>query len=228
MTGPGREPKQRLRSARGRSTGSQRWLARQLADPYVHRARAEGWRSRSAFKLLEIDDRHRLLRKNMRVIDLGCAPGGWSQVAAARGARVVGLDLLPVDPVEGVTFVEGDFLDEAVQARVLAELGGPADLVLSDMAASSTGQRAVDRLRAEGLAEAVLAFADRALRPRGALLLKLVKGAEARVLAAARRAFVRARLLRPPATRKESSEVYLHAEDFRGQPPDTDRPDTEA
>ena len=214
--GGARSQRVRVRTARGRPTSSTRWLSRQLNDPYVQRAREEGYRSRSAYKLIELDGRFGLLRPGARVVDLGAAPGGWSQVAAQRGCRVVALDVTGMDPVPGATVLRGDFLDEAVQARLLAELGGSADVVLSDMAASATGQRAVDRLRAEALGEATLDFALRVLAPGGACLIKLVRGGEAGLLPAARRDFATARLVRPPATRKESSEIYLLGQGFRG------------
>ena len=206
-----RQAKQRVKTARSRSNASTRWLQRQLNDPYVHRARAEGYRARSAFKLLEIDAKHGLLAKGRRVCDLGAAPGSWSQVCARHGLEVVGLDLLPIDAVAGCTFLEGDFRDEMVQDRLQAALGGPVDLVLSDMAADATGQRLVDRLRAEELAEAVLAFTDAVLAPGGDALVKLVRGAEPVARAAALERFAQALLVRPPATRKESSEIFLLA-----------------
>jgi 23S rRNA (uridine2552-2'-O)-methyltransferase len=206
-------------AGRGKRTDSStRWLRRQHADPYVQRARAEGYRSRSAYKLLEIDASAGLLRRGARVVDLGAAPGGWLQVATAKGCRVVGIDLLPVEPVAGATVLQGDALDPAEQARLRDALGGSADVVLSDMAASSTGTRAVDRLRAEALGEAVLAFAAEVLAPDGALVLKLVKGAESALVEQAKRSFRRTRLVRPPATRRESSEMYFVAQGFHGGP----------
>lgn len=211
MTGLRQRPR-----GRGRSVSSTRWLARQLNDPYVHKARREGYRSRSAYKLLEIDRRHGILRRGGRIVDLGCAPGGWTQVATRKGAKVVGIDLLPVEPIQGAELIQGDFLDSEVQDRLVAVLGGPADVVLSDLAASATGQRAVDRLRAEAIGEAVIAFAQRVLGPGGDLLIKLVRGAEARLQDEARPLFKSVRLLRPPATRKESSEIFLLARGFRG------------
>lgn len=212
----------RVRSAKGRPIGSTRWLERQLNDPYVHRARREGFRARSVYKLQEIDREVGLLRKGMRLVDLGAAPGSWSQYAAKRGCGVVALDLAEIQPIGGVDILQGDFLDPEVQRRIVERLSGPANLVLSDMAASSTGSRAVDRLRAEGLGEAVLDFAARVLAAGGSCLVKLVRGAEAPLQALARRSFRRVRLLRPPATRSESSEIFLLAEDFR--PPAIDGP----
>jgi 23S rRNA (uridine2552-2'-O)-methyltransferase len=205
----------RVRSAKGRSLASTRWLARQLNDPFVHRARREGFRARSVYKLEEIDRQQRLLRPGGRVVDLGAAPGSWSQYAARHGGRVVAVDIVPMRPIAGVDVVEGDFLDPAVQARIVERLGGPADLVLSDMAAAATGTRAVDRLRAEAIGEAVLDFAARVLAPGGACLVKLVRGAEAALQARARPAFRQVRLLRPAATRAESSEIFLLARERR-------------
>lgn len=210
--------KVRLKTARGRRSSSTRWLTRQLNDPYVHRARDAGYRSRAAFKLIEIDRKVHLLRRGMRVLDLGSAPGGWAQVAAARGARVVGVDLLEVAPVEGAVFLRGDVFDPALEERIEAALGGPAGLVLSDLAASATGQRAVDRLRAEGIGDLALELAGRFLAPGGAAVIKLVRGAENDVAARARERFARVRLVRPDATRKESSEIYLVATGYRGTP----------
>jgi 23S rRNA (uridine2552-2'-O)-methyltransferase len=200
-----------VKTAKRRSAASTAWLKRQLNDDYVHAAKAQGFRARSVFKLKEIDERFRLIRRGSRVIDLGAAPGSWAQYATGRGAEVVGVDLLPVAPIKDATIIEGDFLEPEIQDRITAALGGPADLVLSDIAASSTGQRAVDRLRAEGMGEAVLDFASRALRPDGTCLLKLVKGAEAALVPLAQRHFTGYRLLRPKATRSDSSEIYLLA-----------------
>lgn len=206
-----REAKQRVKTARSRSHASTLWLQRQLNDPYVHRARAEGFRARSAYKLAEIDAKHGLLQRGRRVCDLGCAPGSWSQVCARRGLEVVGLDLLPVDPIAGCVFVEGDFRVAEVRARLTEALGGRADLLLSDMAADATGQRLVDRLRAEELAEEVLVFADEVLAVGGDALIKLVKGAEPAARAVALPRFERVLIVRPPATRKDSSESFLLA-----------------
>lgn len=205
----GRATRVRVRTARGRAIGSTRWLERQLNDPYVQRAKQAGYRSRSAFKLEEIDAKHHLLKRGARVLDLGAAPGGWAQVAAARDCRVVAFDLLEVAPIAGVTVLQGDLFDPATPARLREALGGRADVVLSDIAAAATGQRAVDRLRAEAVAEAVLDLAAQLLAPGGATLIKLVRGAEQGVMAALKRDFAKARLVRPDATRKESSEIYL-------------------
>lgn len=208
----------RVRTAKGRPLASTRWLERQLNDPFVHRARREGFRARSVYKLEEIDREHGLLRPGARVLDLGAAPGSWSQYAARRGCRVLAVDLVPLPPIAGVEALAGDALDPAVQARIVERLGGPADVLLSDMAAASTGTRAVDRLRAEAIGEAVLELASRVLAPEGACLIKLVRGAEAALQARARPAFRQVRMLRPTATRSESSEIFLLALGHRPPP----------
>jgi 23S rRNA (uridine2552-2'-O)-methyltransferase len=208
---------ERVRTAKGRSTASQRWLARQLNDPYVAAARQQGWRSRAAFKLIELDDRFKLIRRGAKVVDLGVAPGGWSQVAVQRGARVVAVDLLAVDPIAGAVVLQGDFTDEAVQARLLAELGGKADLVLSDMAPNTTGHTATDHLRIVALAEEALEFALDALGEGGAFVAKVFQGgAERAMLERLKRHFGTVRHAKPPASRKESSELYVVAMGFRG------------
>lgn len=206
-----------VRTAKGRSTASQRWLARQLNDPYVAAARQQGWRSRAAFKLIELDDRFHLIRRGSRVADLGAAPGGWTQVAVRRGAaRVIGVDLLPVDPLAGATILEGDFTDPAVQDRLIVELGGKADLVLSDMAPNTTGHAATDHIRIVALAEAALDFAADALAEGGAFVAKVFQGgAEKAMLNRLKRHFASVRHAKPPASRKESSELYVVASGFR-------------
>lgn len=214
MTGP-RTIKTRVKTAAKRSLASTLWLERQLNDPFVLAARQQGYRARSAFKLEEVDRRYTLIRTGARVLDLGAAPGSWTQYAAQRGAKVAAIDLLPMQPVAGATILQGDFLDLALQARLAELLDGPADLLLSDVAASSTGQRGVDRLRAEGLAEAVMLYAGQAVRPGGNALIKLVKGAEATLVPLARELFKGYRLLKPAATRADSSEMYLLATDRR-------------
>jgi 23S rRNA (uridine2552-2'-O)-methyltransferase len=213
-----RATKARLRSSRGRGASSSRWLERHINDRFVQGARAAGYRSRAAYKLLEIDAKARLLRPGLRVIDLGSAPGGWAQVAAARGCRVTGIDLQAVDPIEGASLVQGDIFDPAAIAGLVELAGGPAGLVLSDLAASATGQRAVDRLRADGLAEAVLRLLPELLAPRGDLVLKLLRGVEAGIAADARRQFERVRLIRPAASRTGSSEIYLVGSGWRPAP----------
>ncbi|GJD98580.1 MULTISPECIES: RlmE family RNA methyltransferase [Methylobacterium] len=226
--GPRGDLKQRVRTARGRTVSSKRWLERQLNDPYVARAKREGYRSRAAYKLLEIDERFHLLRPGQRVVDLGAAPGGWSQVAAAKvgshpGAagprgRVVGIDLLEIEPMPGVDFITLDFLDPSAPARLVDLLGGPADLVMSDMAANATGHRKTDHLRIMGLAETAAAFAREVLAPEGAYLAKVLQGGtEGALLADLKRDFAVVRHVKPAASRADSSELYVLATGYRGE-----------
>ncbi len=207
-----------VRTAKGRSVASQRWLSRQLNDPYVVAAKAQGWRSRAAFKLIELDERFHLIRPGMRVVDLGAAPGGWSQVAVKHGAAsVVGVDLLPMDPIGGAVMLVGDFTEPDVQDRLVEMLGGKADLVLSDMAPNTTGHGATDHLRIVALAEEALAFAVDVLAEGGGFVAKVFQGgAERTVLEALKRHFSSVRHAKPPASRKESSELYVVATGFRG------------
>jgi 23S rRNA (uridine2552-2'-O)-methyltransferase len=209
----------RVRSARRRKPSSTQWLERQLNDPYVAAARREGWRSRAAFKLIELDDRFRLLRPGARVIDLGCAPGGWTQVAVERvrnRGAVVGIDLNPTEPIPGAMVLQGDFTDPAIEAQIRIALGGPADLVLSDMAAPATGHPATDHLRIVALAEDAFGFAQSILKPGGAFVAKVFQGgAEGELLAALKRAFAELRHAKPPASRAESAETYVVAKGFR-------------
>ena len=219
-TSGNRQLSTRLRTAKKRSPQSQRWLERQLNDPYVAAARAAGYRSRAAFKLVELDEKFHLLKPGARVVDLGCAPGGWIQVAlrklGERGA-VVGLDLLPVDPIAGATILQGDFQDAEVEQRVEAELGGRADLVLSDMAPNTTGHAATDHLRIMGLAELALDFALRVLAPGGAFAAKVFQGgSEKAFLDTLKARFAQVRHAKPPASRKDSAELYVVATGFRG------------
>ncbi|WP_145135685.1 RlmE family RNA methyltransferase [Roseomonas gilardii] len=210
----------RLRTAKGRTTASQRWLERQINDPYVRAAKAAGWRSRAAFKLLELDDRFKLLKPGQRVVDLGAAPGGWTQVTLKvigdRG-RVVGLDLLPIDPIPGAVLLEGDFTEQAGEDAVLAALDGQADLVLSDMAPNTTGHNATDHLRIMGLVELAADFARRVLAPGGGFVAKVFQGGtEKELLAALKRDYAQVRHAKPPASRKDSAEAYVVAQGFRG------------
>ena len=216
--GGGRKLAVTLKTTNKRSTGQQKWLLRQLNDPYVAAARAQGFRSRAAFKLIELDDRYHLIARGARVVDLGAAPGGWSQVAMQRGAAaVVGLDLLPIDPVAGATFLEGDFLDPQMPARLASLLGGAPDLVLSDMAPNTTGHAATDHVRIVALAEAALDFAVRTLAPRGGFVAKVFQGGSERQLQGEmKRLFASVRHAKPPASRKDSSELYVVATGFRG------------
>ena len=211
-----------VRTAKGRSPASQRWLARQLNDPYVRAAREQGWRSRAAFKLLELDDRFHVLRRGARVVDLGAAPGGWSQVALRRGvARVVGVDLLPIEPIPGAELIQGDFTDPDMPERMAALLGGPADLVLSDMAPNTTGHGATDHLRIMALADLALEFALEVLAPGGGFVAKVFQGGSERgMLERLKRSFAVVRHAKPPASRKELSELYVVATGFRGRPQD--------
>ena len=208
-----------LKTARGRTTASQKWLQRQLNDPYVRAAKEQGWRSRAAFKLIELDDRFRLIGKGAKVVDLGAAPGGWTQVAVKRGAAgVVGVDLLPVDPVPGATILQGDFTDDAVPGQLAALLGGKADLVLSDMAPNTTGHNATDHLRIMGLAELALHFALEMLADDGGFVAKVFQGGSERaMLDQMKRSFASVRHAKPPASRKESSELYVVATGFRSR-----------
>jgi len=211
----------RLRTAKKRTAGSQRWLERQLNDPYVRAARAAGWRSRAAFKLLELDERFRLLRPDARVVDLGAAPGGWTQLAAKRvgdRGRVVALDILPMDPVAGAIVLQGDFTEDAAEQMVLDALAGPADLVLSDLAPNTTGHNSTDHLRIVALVELAADFARKVLVPGGAFVCKVFQGgAERDLLAAMKRDFAAVRHAKPPASRKDSAESYLVAQGFRGR-----------
>ena len=206
-----------LKTALGRSTQSQKWLVRQLNDPYVRAAKAQGWRSRAAFKLIELDDRFHLVRKGARCVDLGAAPGGWAQVLVRRGAaRVVGVDLLPVEPVAGATIIEGDFTEDAMPGRLRELLGGRADLVLSDMAPNTTGHTATDHIRIMGLAELALHFALEVLEEGGGFVAKVFQGGSERaLLETMKRHFSGVKHAKPPASRKESSELYVVATGFR-------------
>ena len=210
----------RVRTARGRRTGSTRWLERQLNDPYVAEAKRRGYRSRAAFKLVQLQERFTLIRKGHRVVDLGAAPGGWSQVAADLAGpigRVVAVDVLAMEPLPGVQALVLDFLDEAAPAAIQAALSGPADVVLSDMAAPTVGHPKTDHLRILTLAEAALDFAESVLAADGAFVCKLFQGgAEKALLDRLRRAFAQVRHVKPAASRAESSELYLVATGYRG------------
>ena len=209
----------RLKTARGRKVSSTRWLERQLNDPYVRRAKAENFRSRAAYKLVELDERFGLLKGVGSVVDLGIAPGGWSQVVRRQAprAKVVGIDLLPTDPIDGVTILHLDFMDEDAPARLKDALGGPADLVLSDMAANTVGHPQTDHLRTMALVEAGLEFAKEVLRPGGAFVAKvLAGGADSSLVAELKRHFTAVKHAKPPASRKDSSEWYVVAQGFKG------------
>jgi 23S rRNA (uridine2552-2'-O)-methyltransferase len=210
----------RLRTAKGRKDSSTRWLERQLNDPYVRRAKAENYRSRAAYKLLELDERFGLLKGVKAVIDLGIAPGGWSQVVRrkATDARIVGIDLLPTDPIPGVAILQMDFMDESAPERLKETLGGAADLVLSDMAANTVGHQQTDHLRTMALVEAGLEFATEVLRPGGTYVAKvLAGGADHALVAELKRNFTSVKHAKPPASRKDSSEWYVVAQGFKGR-----------
>jgi len=216
-----RELAVRLRTGKGRTVSSKRWLERQLNDPYVARAKREGLRSRAAYKLSEIDDKQHFLKPGGRVVDLGAAPGGWSQVAAKRvGApekgRVVAIDILEMAPVPGVDFARIDFLDPQAPDKLKAMLGGQADVVLSDMAANATGHRKTDHLKIVALVESAAEFAREVLAPGGAFLAKVLQGGtENELLAALKRDFAMVKHVKPAASRADSSELYLLATGFR-------------
>jgi 23S rRNA (uridine2552-2'-O)-methyltransferase len=215
-----RRLKVRVKTGKGRSLSSKLWLERQLNDPYVARARHEGLRSRAAFKLAEIDDKHHLLRPGARVVDLGAAPGGWSQVAAKRiggRGRVVAIDVLDMEPIAGVEFARIDFLDPDAPSRLKAMLGGPADVVLSDLAANATGHRRTDHLKIMALVEAAAQFAGEVLKPGGSFLAKVIQGGtEGTLLAALKRDFAAVKHVKPAASRADSAELYVLATGFRG------------
>ena len=215
----------RLKGGKRRTPSSRAWLERQITDPYVARAKREGFRSRAAYKLAEIDDQYRLLKPGARVIDLGAAPGGWSEVAARRAGprgRVVAIDILEMKPIAGVEFLQLDFLDETAPGRIKAMLDGKADVVLSDMAANATGHRRTDHLRIMALAEAAAHFAREVLAEGGSFLCKVLQGGtEAALLAALKRDFASVKHVKPPASRADSAELYLLARGFRGGEPAT-------
>lgn len=218
--GPGpRGTHTNLKTARSRSNASQRWLSRQLNDPYVKAAQAAGYRSRAAFKLIELDERFKLLKPGQSIVDLGAAPGGWTQVAMrAIGERgeVVALDLLPMDVVAGAKILQGDFQEDETEAAVLAALGGPADLVLSDMAPNTIGHAATDHLRIMDLAALALDFAIKVLKPGGGFVAKVFQGgSEKEMLDRLRLHFTKVQHAKPPASRKDSSELYVVATGFR-------------
>jgi len=220
MSRAGGGPRTRVRTAKGRRVSSTRWLERQLNDPYVKRAKAEGYRSRAAYKLIELDERFGFLKGVERVVDLGVAPGGWTQVVRLKApkAAVVGIDLLPTDPIDGAVLLQLDFLDGSAPDRLREALGGPADLVLSDMAANTVGHPQTDHLRTMALVEAGLEFAGDVLRPGGAFVAKvLAGGADSGLVAELKRRFSSVKHAKPPASRKGSSEWYVVAQGFKGE-----------
>lgn len=210
----------RIRTAKGRKVSSTRWLERQLNDPYVKRARAEGYRSRAAYKLLELDEKFGLLKGVKGVVDLGIAPGGWSQVVRkkAPAARVAGIDFLPTDPIDGVAILQMDFMDEGAPEQLREALAGEADLVLSDMAANTVGHPQTDHLRTMALVEAGMEFATEVLKPGGAYVAKvLAGGADNNLVSELKRHFKTVKHAKPPASRKDSSEWYVIAQGFKGR-----------
>ena len=217
-TDAGRAVAKRLKTAKDRTLSSQAWLERQINDPYVTAAKAKGYRSRAAFKLAEIDDRFHLLHKGSRVIDLGCAPGGWVQIALQRGAgAVVGVDLLAVDPLPPAQLIQADFTDPGCGERLMAMLGGAPDLVLSDMAPNTVGHRQTDHLRIMGLIEVAAEFAVQVLKPGGAFVTKAFQGGETGVLfGELKRRFAEVKNVKPKSSRTDSSEVYIVATGFKG------------
>lgn len=229
MTSPpkgpdGRPLKVRVKTARGRTTSSQKWLQRQLNDPYVARAKREGWRSRAAYKLIEMDEKVHFLKRGMRVVDLGAAPGGWSQVAArkiglAEGqGKLVAIDLLEMESIPGVQFAQLDFLLPEAPEKLLEMLGGPADLVMSDMAANATGHKQTDHLKIVGLVELAAEFARQVLAPGGVFVAKVLQGGtEGTLLADLKRDFTQVRHVKPPASRADSAELYVLATGYRGK-----------
>jgi len=227
----GRPLKVKLKSSRTRSSSSHKWLERQLNDPYVARARREGWRSRAAFKLIEMDEKAHILKRGMRVVDLGAAPGGWSQVAAkklgvAEGrGRIVAIDLLEMEPIPGVVFAQLDFLSPEAPEKLLEMLDGPADLVMSDMAANATGHRQTDHLKIVALVELAVDFARQVLAPGGTFLAKVLQGGtEGALLADLKRDFASVKHVKPAASRADSAELYVLATGFRGRPKEEPTP----
>ncbi|MBH0111635.1 RlmE family RNA methyltransferase [Novosphingobium sp. YJ-S2-02] len=219
MSRSGRDPGERLRTAKKRTTSSARWLTRQLNDPYVKKAKADGYRSRAAYKLIELDEKFDLLKGVTRAVDLGIAPGGWSQVLRLKApkAKVVGIDLLETDPIEGVTIFQMDFMADEAPAALEGALEGAPDLVLSDMAANTVGHKQTDHLRTMGLVETAADFAIQTLAPGGSFVAKvLAGGTDAELLALLKRHFTSVKHAKPPASRKDSSEWYVIAKGFKG------------
>lgn len=213
----GREPTKRVKTAKGRKLSSTRWLQRQLNDPYVQKAQMEGYRSRAAYKLKEIDEKLELVQKGMTVVDLGAAPGGWCQVALEQGAsHVVALDLLPVDEIENLTFLQMDFMDDDAPQALIDVIGDGVDLVLSDMAPNTVGHKQTDHLRIMVLVEAAYEFACEILKPQGAFLAKVWQGgAQHELLAQMKKDFTTVKHIKPPSSRQDSSESFVVCQGFR-------------
>ncbi|WP_140986074.1 RlmE family RNA methyltransferase [Asticcacaulis tiandongensis] len=210
-----------VKTAKRRTQSSAKWLERQLNDPFVQKAKAEGWRSRAAFKIMEIDDQHRLFKKGSRVVDLGCAPGGWVQVALKRGAtHVVGIDLLPVDPIAGADLIEGDFTDPKIAEQLEALMGEKPDVVLSDMAHNTIGHKQTDHLKIVGLIEIAVDFALRNLKPGGTFVTKAFQGGETKdILLTLKTHFREVKHFKPKASRADSSELYVVALGYKDKGP---------
>jgi 23S rRNA (uridine2552-2'-O)-methyltransferase len=208
----------RVKTGKGRTAQSARWLERQLNDPYVARARADGWRARSAYKLIELDEKFHIIPDHGRIIDLGAAPGGWTQVCARRGAQaIVGIDLLEMDPIEGATIIQGDFLEAGMDQKLIDLLGGPPNLVMSDMAANTVGHKQTDHLRTAVLSESAARFAMETLAPGGAFVTKMFQGGtENEILSLLKKAFKEVKHAKPPSSRAESVELFMVATGFRG------------
>jgi 23S rRNA (uridine2552-2'-O)-methyltransferase len=221
----GRDKTIKVKSARGRKNSSTRWLQRQLNDPYVQEAQKRGFRSRAAFKLIELDDRFQFLKPGMKIVDLGCAPGGWTQVAAERieaeknpNGHVIGIDLQEVEDIPGATILQGDFMELDAPDRLKEVLGGSADIVLSDMAAAASGHTQTDHIRIIGLVEIAILFAEEVLKPGGWFIAKVLQGGmEGDLLNSMKRNFKTVRHAKPPASRKDSAEMYVVASGFRGK-----------
>ncbi|MEZ5902513.1 MAG: RlmE family RNA methyltransferase [Alphaproteobacteria bacterium] len=218
-----RDKAERVKTAKGRKTSSTQWLKRQLNDPYVAKAQMEGYRGRAAYKLIELNEKLDILKPNLMVVDLGAAPGGWTQVAAQKGCKVVGLDILPMDPIEGAMLIEMDFMDDDAPDRLRAAMAEMnegsemADLVISDMAPNTIGHRNTDHLRIMALVELAYHFAKEVLKPEGTFIAKVRQGGtENDLLAQMKQDFKTTKHIKPPASRKESAETYLIAQGFRG------------
>src|SRR3954465_7680423 len=218
-SGSGRgEVRVKVKKSKGLKSSSREWLARQLNDPYVKAAKTKGYRSRAAFKLLELDERFHFLRKGARILDLGAAPGGWSQVAAERGAVIVAADVLEMEEIPGVKFFQADLSDSDVPARLIAALGGPADIVLTDMAAPTTGHRATDHIRTIALVEIALEVAEDCLRPGGTFVGKVFQGGSSNeLLTRLKKSFREVKHVKPPASRAESVELYVVGLGFKAK-----------
>lgn len=209
--------KSHVKSAKGRKTSSTLWLKRQLNDPYIVKAKADGYASRAAYKIIEIDQKIKLLKKGMKIVDLGAAPGGWSQVAAKKGCTVVAIDLLAMDAIAGVDFIQMDFMDDDAPDKLKAMLNGPADAVISDMAPNTTGHKSTDHIRIMAVVEAAYLFSIEVLKPGGTFIAKVFQGgAQNEVLAEMKRHFKSVKHIKPPASRQESSEQYVVATGFKG------------